>query len=899
MTKIKFRNRLFAFQKLYKSLQFHRIPSVKICKQVLFVLFLKKMKNHRKSIPALQTLHYLILILFSITSIVSAQDSPTHDEPEMGGADYYDVAETNIVDGFEDMPLYTFWNYISYPRYGNAYVNFYAQNPATTIYIGNKLTEYSTTSKYIASNYGPGLGGINAIFNQPVHNLSFLTVGVNGGNYKVNIYQNQVFTQQLTLPAYCFPYVSCFVDLGSYNNVTAIEIHSINDNYGLGFDDFSFALGGTAPTPIPTPTPTPNQPPVGALEQVKDDGTAVGWSRDPDNLNVANVVQFYVDGAKGVGTPVGQARADVIRSDVGNHGFEFSIPVKYRDGKPHTLYAYGQDIVSGRPDTLLTGSPKSFNIRPSIDKVVFEPITDEVIEQQFTHSEVDRATGFGGQRIFPDAKQPDEGINRKRVRVKVTISPAIKDVRVYFKNFDVDDPSTDDDPVDDNGSEGNDNREGRIVNYSNPQPYPASAAGILSNASALTDASGVAFVYFSVTKQPGDNFVIAASTDNTYLGGVAVNGAGLKDSTNNALPTMKAGRTEMLTVWRKIHLEVDSMGAVANNVVYGSYGSRNNVIVGQNSVWIPIFLYSENLEEHRYRATYDSGGTLISYGGLLSVRGTDDLKVLDNTINSVLVRSDNGFVTVNPRNSLVLFDDDDFNSNDGLRWHGDNGEYVSALYDTFSHLQPSSNVNENPFAAAYIEPDYMWAARQPGMNDTDVLFESNYPDSRNSVPERVKIEPYRDSKNSERNDFWVGYFLIAYQSATNVDNDPLLIDGVDPPQPYGWVGGISPYFDADFDFNDGTLDSTGVPRGAIGSIFYIEAMRDLDAVPNPNLNQFPYQSRLRTAPHELGHQFGIRGDGRDSRLGVMSMEGFSMMIEFYSSYINLMRWRIKSPGEVQ
>lgn len=129
---------------------------------------------------------------------------------------------------------------------------------------------------------------------------------------------------------------------------------------------------------------------------------------------------------------------------------------------------------------------------------------------------------------------------------------------VYFRNFDVDDPSDDenlDDPTSDgtltNDSDaGNDNREGRVIG----QPYPVTAAGVLSATSALSDANGEAIVYFTVTKQPGDNFVIAASTDEFYLNGTKINGTGLKDSTNNSLPTMKAKRTELLTVWRKLYL---------------------------------------------------------------------------------------------------------------------------------------------------------------------------------------------------------------------------------------------------------------------------------------------------------------------------------------------------------
>lgn len=66
----------------------------------------------------------------------------------------------------------------------------------------------------------------------------------------------------------------------------------------------------------------------------------------------------------------------------------------------------------------------------------------------------------GGQRIFPDKQSAADTVDRKKVRVKATTQLG-SNKTVYFKAFDVDDPSTDFSPVDINSSAGNDNRGSR------------------------------------------------------------------------------------------------------------------------------------------------------------------------------------------------------------------------------------------------------------------------------------------------------------------------------------------------------------------------------------------------------------------------------------------------------
>jgi hypothetical protein len=124
----------------------------------------------------------------------------------------------------------------------------------------------------------------------------------------------------------------------------------------------------------------------------------------------------------------------------------------------------------------------------------------------------------GGKRIFPDKQTANDATNRKIVRARITTTLG-PNVPVYFRAFDVDDPSTDASPVDANAGAGNDNR-------------GAPQYGTLSAGSALTDANGIAQVEFTVTMQPGDNFLIASSNDQAYLNGVVLDGGNLRDSYN-------------------------------------------------------------------------------------------------------------------------------------------------------------------------------------------------------------------------------------------------------------------------------------------------------------------------------------------------------------------------------
>ncbi len=184
----------------------------------------------------------------------------------------------------------------------------------------------------------------------------------------------------------------------------------------------------------------------------------------------------------------------------------------------------------------------------SVNSVVFEAI-DSPIDAN--------PNAGGGLRFFPEKISAADKVNRNKVRVKATVTPAVAGITVYFKSFDVDDPSSNDPLLDANAAAGDDNR-------ANPK------VGQLSAASAVTDASGVATVEFTSIGQPGDNYKVIATCNSDYLAGLTVDSLNVKDSDGAPLPTAKGKITDMLTVWRRVHVEIDSMGPVTGNSVSGN-----------------------------------------------------------------------------------------------------------------------------------------------------------------------------------------------------------------------------------------------------------------------------------------------------------------------------------------
>ena len=158
---------------------------------------------------------------------------------------------------------------------------------------------------------------------------------------------NCVFRETAITPR-AYSYV-CYSIIGTLNDVTSAmdSLYSLFGQLGQGISK-----------------------PRGWLDSVSCDG-AYGWSQDEDTPQAANEVHLYVDGAAGIGAWGGQVTANLYRADlcsaIGScdHGFVWSIPAQFRDGKEHSLYAYGIDTtIKDTNNSILEGSPKTFKCSP-------------------------------------------------------------------------------------------------------------------------------------------------------------------------------------------------------------------------------------------------------------------------------------------------------------------------------------------------------------------------------------------------------------------------------------------------------------------------------------------------------------------------------------------------------
>ncbi len=428
----------------------------------------------------------------------------------------------------------------------------------------------------------------------------------------------------------------------------------------------------------------------------------------------------------------------------------------------------------------------------------------------------------GGSRIFPD-KATAAGAVRNRIRVRATTNVG-QGQTVYFKSFDVDDPSTDVGPVDANGSAGADNRGTPL----NGLLATVGGSGSSNALSATTDSAGVAQLDFLVTMQPGDNFVVAASLDQSYMNTVSVNGIGLRDSGNSSLPNVKAKATPMMTVWRRVHIELDSMGLVAANRATGRTSNvtpnvpANTTVVAAGN--------NANLEVNRFEQ------------GRMVLTGVGSYSVVSNTANSVTV---SGIINSVPNNTnYTLYDDDDFNNDDGTTLNGDDGENVTSP-DT-SLIQDSDTAAVNVFAAAYVRPTY-----DIGDNNSLVTFRLNMNTS--SASNLISNYDFDTTATQADTGFWTVYLLGAYQGLTTEDHDPNTNSAL-----FGIVDNLN----------------------GLGATVFNEVIRA------PEFPNSQVVNNAATTAHEIGHLFnGQHTDG----LGLMAQSGSRQSTIFDPASLNAIR----------
>jgi len=194
----------------------------------------------------------------------------------------------------------------------------------------------------------------------------------------------------------------------------------------------------------------------------------------------------------------------------------------------------------------------------------------------------------GGWAIFPEATKPspnDQVGDEDKVEIIATVIPPVPDPRsqgpvtVYFRSIDVDDPSAGIDPITGASSPVDDERlpqdncrgvvcavpkAGNLNGQDGDTPVPVPLPSKQSRVAAD----------FQVSGRQGDNYRVSASTSATWLQGLGAkqNSAFGEVIHSSREPVLDSGGakgpqvSEMLTVWRTLHLEEKRMDPVAAGV---------------------------------------------------------------------------------------------------------------------------------------------------------------------------------------------------------------------------------------------------------------------------------------------------------------------------------------------
>ncbi len=256
-------------------------------------------------------------------------------------------------------------------------------------------------------------------------------------------------------------------------------------------------------------------------------------------------------------------------------GNEYRFGVRYTPASSKAVYStlrFDFLVAGQRPTQLLTdpGSLLGKASGSSPQPLMTQPVSFIVprIDITFTNlvgfAALDANPNWGGgQRFFPDDLSPtDTATSRNKVRAFVRVTPNMSGRTIRMKPIDVDDPTPENfdsdgwkrwvDLGDTSAPDSGDDNRGNLV-------FPANATTTLS-------AQSTAEFELTLPMQPGDNLRLAVGID----GGTGVadlnrlqvanpTNAAYVATTNNIPRDTLAGISPMLTIWRKLHLEFDSM----------------------------------------------------------------------------------------------------------------------------------------------------------------------------------------------------------------------------------------------------------------------------------------------------------------------------------------------------
>jgi hypothetical protein len=564
------------------------------------------------------------------------------------------------------------------------------------------------------------------------------------------------------------------------------------------------------------------------------------------------------------------------------------------DDWPEIVYVEGADLGIAQMSWIVSGNyeggMETFDLEDTIDFNVVDELADTEVKPTVNNVEFVQVTGdhygtlekgtnpdgtngtpdfLGGDRFFPDAETySTNDVARNIVHVRATVTNASVGDPIWFRAYDVDDPS-DNSTIDSNGIDGSDNR-GRILPTSidlstlgagdagmpGPpmDPNDDGFAGYLreyywddqeeeiivgrwhdengtydeSVVEATVQEDPVTGELFAeadlaTSFAPGDNFRVAAS----------FNKEAFKDTLDTASYPEEDGvvATPQLSVWRKFHVEQDLMtqlqpiqgdwiGTAGGVGWITQVGPANTPAAGQREITLSIPISEANL-----------------YAGGLLYTSNRFYPIVSNTsgANAHLIVEDGG--TFSYTTTVTLYQDD-YVVIDNAAYLRVNTADVPSSAALYGMLQPTTRLAENPFAQAYLQPDLL--DLDPFDSNVDSSYLPAVPHADTTVNSMVldmfdsPAEQHLGSLAYNSDLYWTMYVSTAHEGHPIADLDP----------------------------NDDCAGGTDMAMGYTtrhreGTLMFMEPIRDFWANgPVPNVASVDEYFARKTI-HELGHQFDL------------------------------------------
>jgi hypothetical protein len=470
------------------------------------------------------------------------------------------------------------------------------------------------------------------------------------------------------------------------------------------------------------------------------------------------------------------------------------------------------------------------------------------------------AAGAGalGKRIFAEAVEQPVRDNPQptvldRVRVAARYSPAVEvvqgqpPVKVFFRAIDVDDPSARGKPVDDEGRAA-DNRGDATAGLFMASFVPAGAgpdAGIGAVLEQTAGSAEEAAAVARVSPRPGDNYRFLASTTRARVerlvarqgpappGGLE---SWLVDGQGTALDAASenAQVSELLTVWRTLHVELDRLvptNPAADQAamdITGTFSGLRNTSLDDNTAPFVSSSKATHWAPHNRLDAWQGGELRVAFhaNDLYDVvgNGTKDVSV---ALRQSQVGLLNGLTSAQalqlPDRGYVLRDD-----------------HIESLTTMAADL----SLAEQLLLSAYIRV----VGHGAGDQSTDIPFAiSPFHQAGQTPLDRRNLRQtslYQlPAEGLSKPTYWSIQMVSAFEGDPGSDKDPQNEQGAN-------LGGTD---------IGGCHDGTGWIGGCkVHAAVYLESIRDLVAKPQgfPNLPAIDEIIRRSTA-HELFHGLGL------------------------------------------